>query len=820
MPGNIPETGPAAGHCPDCGAELPSGLPQGLCSRCALQGALVLEGEPAIHSATCRTCHAEAPAANLVNGLCTNCLLAAMRQLKRDAVDGPVPAPSPEPGSLRAVVGERIGRYKILQQIGEGGCGVVFLAEQAEPIRRKVALKVIKLGMDTKSVIARFEAERQALALMDHPNIARVLDAGATETGRPYFVMELVRGVKLTDYCDQQRLSTRARLELFVQVCHAVQHAHQKGIIHRDLKPSNILVTLHDGVPVPKVIDFGIAKATSGQHLTNQTLFTALEQFVGTPAYMSPEQAEMRSLDIDTRSDIYSLGVLLYELLTGRTPFDADALLAAGVEGMRRTIRERDPLKPSTRVDTLAGAEQATVADCRQTEPGKLARRLRGDLDWIVMKAMEKDRAQRYETANGLALDLLRHLHDEPIRARPVGQIERIRRWCRRKPLAASFVATLALALASSIGLLIRVNHEKNKQVLLVEQLRESERANNVLLNRTIGMIQDNLESMWESRDRRPMLLSAEDIAALEQVAPVPVTNQLTLTRLKMGLIVEESPAARLRLFAHALRELETQVGLTLGREVRVDVELYKFAEDFTADLCAGKVDFGRMAALPYLRARRTSTPPIPLAIPLVSSKPSLFFTRTNAGILSLGDIRGRRVAFGDTNATVSYRGQIRLLESGITAAVLDRYDFLDATLEFADEALEVGVSNALSRIGYLHSHAQVIESVLSGRYDVGVAREKAFRIHQARGLAAIPGSGFDSSRNLVVASPMLKPDLAAALIRAWTGLRGHWLEKLPDQSPGFQEFRPETYADEDRWLDRVTGAFPPKPSPPRVSVP
>jgi serine/threonine protein kinase len=235
--------------------------------------------------------------------------------------------------------GDKIGRYKLLQQIGEGGCGVVHMAEQEEPVRRRVALKVIKLGMDTKQVIARFEAERQALALMDHPNIAKVLDAGATETGRPYFVMELVRGVKITDFCDESQLSTQERLKLFIQVCQAIQHAHQKGVIHRDIKPSNILVTVNDGVPVPKVIDFGIAKATQGR-LTDRTLFTAFEQFIGTPAYMSPEQAVMTSLDVDTRGDIYSLGVLLYELITGRTPFDQKELLAAGLDGMRRRSRE------------------------------------------------------------------------------------------------------------------------------------------------------------------------------------------------------------------------------------------------------------------------------------------------------------------------------------------------------------------------------------------------------------------------------------------------------------------------------------------------
>ena len=310
-------------------------------------------------------------------------------------LESPAAVPTGPGGTVRLPAtpteksGDRIGRYKLLQQIGEGGCGVVYMAEQTEPVHRRVALKVIKLGMDTKQVIARFEAERQAVALMDHPNIAKVLDAGATDTGRPYFVMELVRGIKITDYCDQNNLSTRERLDLFIQVCQAIQHAHQKGVIHRDIKPSNILVTVNDGVPVPKVIDFGIARATQGR-LTDKTLFTAFEQFIGTPAYMSPEQAVMTSLDIDTRSDIYSLGVLLYELLTGKTPFDANTLLQSGLDAMRRTIREVEPPKPSARLSTMLDAERTTTASHRQTEPPKLIHLLRGDLDWIVMKCLEK----------------------------------------------------------------------------------------------------------------------------------------------------------------------------------------------------------------------------------------------------------------------------------------------------------------------------------------------------------------------------------------------------------------------------------------------
>jgi serine/threonine protein kinase len=324
----------------------------------------------------------------------------------------------PANGTIEEQPGDRIGRYKLLQKIGEGGCGVVYMAEQEEAVRRRVALKVIKLGMDTKAVIARFEAERQALARMEHPNIARVLDAGATQSGRPYFVMELVRGLKITEYCDQSNLSTEQRLDLFVKVCQAIQHAHQKGIIHRDIKPSNILITLHDGQPVPKVIDFGIAKATHGR-LTDATLFTAFEQFIGTPAYVSPEQAEMSGLDIDTRSDIYSLGVLLYELLTGRTPFDTSQLMDAGLDEMRRRIREQEPPRPSHRLRTLNDSDRTTVARRRGTDAPRLTLQLRGDLDWIVMRCLEKDRARRYETANGLATDIQRHLRNEPVTARP-----------------------------------------------------------------------------------------------------------------------------------------------------------------------------------------------------------------------------------------------------------------------------------------------------------------------------------------------------------------------------------------------------------------
>ena len=383
-------------------------------------------------------------------------------------------------------LGTRISHYKLLQKIGEGGGGVVYMAEQEEPVRRRVALKIIKLGMDTKNVIARFEAERQALAMMDHTNIARVFDAGATETGRPYFVMELVRGVKITEYCDQNNLDTRQRLDLFIQICHAIPHAHQKGIIHRDIKPTNVLVTLHDGVPVPKVIDFGIAKATEVR-LTDKTLFTAYEQIIGTPAYMSPEQAEMSGLDIDTRSDIYSLGVLIYELLTGRTPFDPKKLLQHGLDEMRRTLREQEPQRPSTMITTLQGTELTMTAEHRRSEPPKLISLLRGDLDWIVMKALEKDRRHRYETANGLAMDIQRYLSSEPVAARPPSRLYRFQKLVRRNKIV--FAAGGAVTAALIIGLgastrLFFMEKAARQRAVAAEWQAELARANEAQLRR------------------------------------------------------------------------------------------------------------------------------------------------------------------------------------------------------------------------------------------------------------------------------------------------------------------------------------------------
>ncbi|MGO9113752.1 MAG: protein kinase domain-containing protein, partial [Thermoguttaceae bacterium] len=391
---------------------------------------------------------------------------------------------SPPPGIATASdmppIAERpgtiIGRYKLLEEIAEGGMGVVYKAEQQDPVQRTVALKILKPGMDTRQVIARFEAERQALALMDHPNVAHVFDAGTTESGRPYFVMELIEGSPLTDYCDQQRLSTRQRLELFVQVCQAVQHAHQKGVIHRDLKPSNVLVSELGGAPMPKIIDFGIAKAVHRQP-GEAALTTGHGLMIGTPLYMSPEQTGTGGLDVDTRSDIYSLGVILYELLTGRTPFNDERMQEAGYDEIRRMIREEEPPRPSSRISTLGEAAAVTVSTCRQTELVKLGRLLRGDLDWIVMRALEKDPARRYQTSADLAQDIHRHLANEPVEARPPSLADRAAKWTHRhRPLVASAVILLILSTIGSLVstlLIAGAYREKNLQLTATEKAEQ-----------------------------------------------------------------------------------------------------------------------------------------------------------------------------------------------------------------------------------------------------------------------------------------------------------------------------------------------------------
>ncbi len=432
------------------------------------------------------------------------------------AGDGVAPGPAATVEALPALEqpGTVIGPYRLMEQVGEGGMGLVFVAEQQQPVRRKVALKVLKPGMDTRQVVARFEAERQALALMDHPNIARVFDGGTTPAGRPYFVMELVKGLPITAFCDQNNLPVSERLGLFVAVCQAVQHAHQKGVIHRDLKPSNVLVVSHDGTPVAKVIDFGIAKAV-GQHLTDKTIYTQFAQLIGTPLYMSPEQAGQSGLDVDTRSDIYSLGVLLYELLTGTTPFDPERLRAAGYDELRRIIREEEPPRPSTRLSTL-GQAATTVSAQRRSDPRRLSQLCRGELDWIVMKALEKDRNRRYESASAFAADVQRYLHDEPVLACPPSAWYRFRKFARRnrgRLTAAAVVGVALLVAVGGIGWAVRDRAAVAEQVAHDKAARQDKlegRINEALQETEAEYERDNLPEARARIQRIDALLASD----------------------------------------------------------------------------------------------------------------------------------------------------------------------------------------------------------------------------------------------------------------------------------------------------------------------
>jgi hypothetical protein len=449
-------------------------------------------------------------------------------------------------------IGTRIGRYRLLEKIGEGGCGTVYLAEQEEPVRRMVALKIIKLGMDTKSLVARFVAERQALALMDHPNIARALDAGATETGRPYFVMELVRGEKITDYCDQQKLDLRRRLALFIQICHAVQHAHQKGIIHRDIKPSNILVTAHDGAPMPKVIDFGIAKVITGERLEDNTIFTACEQFIGTPAYMSPEQAQKDRMDIDTRSDIYSLGVLLHELLTGHTPFDGKELMKSGMENLQRTLLEKEPARPSAMLAALSADDLASVARTRGVEPDRLIGLLRGDLDWIVIKTLEKDRSRRYETAHELALDVQSYLNGDAVLATPPARMYLLQKMIRRNKVTFAAGAAVLAALCLGLGLSTWFFFQERQARKEAEMDRAS-------------------EEKWRARDQASKFIeqASEDLDSGKFVEAAALAREIPSNSLPSSL--QAAQVFRNIVAGYALQQQWTNAGLYLSGLVQID---------------------------------------------------------------------------------------------------------------------------------------------------------------------------------------------------------------------------------------------------------
>ncbi len=733
--------------CPECGNERPRGVPAGLCPSCGLAG--VLE---------------EAPV----------------------AVDA-------ETFSQRS-----FGDYELLEEIARGGMGVVYRARQRS-LNRIVAVKMLLSGLHAEfDTIRRFRAEAVAAGSLKHPNIVPIHEVGEYE-GQRFIVMDYVAGGNMARYA-RKPLPPRRAAELLVTITTAIHYAHEHRVLHRDLKPSNILM---DDSGQPHVTDFGLAKGLETSlgdeeleenHATSVLRLqrTADGQILGSPAYMPPEQADGRRGGVGRWSDVYSLGAMLYHLLTGKPPFEGRSV----TDTLNRVLN-----------DEVVSPRRRNAAVPR-------------DLETICLKCLEKDPLRRYQTARELAEDLGRYLQYEPVRARPVGYSEKTWRWCRRNPLATAFVLTLCAALSFSLWLLERVNDERRKQESLSKGLIAEENKTRELRKEQMKITEEAMDDLWANRAKRSMDVKSSTIAAMADVPVLTVTNPATLVQWTMGVAAQDRPAGRVRNHALLVSELEARASQRLGREVRVNIRLYKFKEDFIADLYARKVHFGRIAALPFIRSRQTQPALITLAMPTTSSKLCLFFTRTNAGIRSFQEIHGRRVAFGDTNATLSYWGQILLMKNGLHATNLAGFDYLDSTLEFEEDVLETGVSNALSRISYLHSHAQVIESVLEGRYDVGVARLKAFQIHQSRGLVAIPGTEFESSRNLFVAQPGLDPEFVQTLTDVLTSLEGHWLEALPDASPGFQPVNPKAYAEEEKWLNLINTVFPPKPSPPHIPVP
>ena len=739
----------------------------------------------------CAECDSELPRGT-PKGLCPNC---ALRDAFASDVDTKPAAPEVDP---TADLPRSFGDYELLEEIARGGMGIVYKARQ-KSLDRIVAVKMLLAGSQADfDTIRRFRVEAVAAGSLKHPHIVPIHEVGRHE-GQRFIVMDYVAGGNLARQA-RKPLPPRRAAELLATIASAIQYAHQHRVLHRDLKPSNILL---DESGQPQVTDFGLAKGLetslgeegpADDHATMVMYEQRTEdgQVLGSPAYMPPEQADGRLGGVGRWSDIYSLGAMLYHLLTGRPPFEG----ASVTDTLHRVLHEQ-------------------VVSPRRRNPA-----VPRDLETICLKCLEKDPMRRYRTAQELAEDLARYLRHEPVQARPVGRPEKAWRWCRRNPMATAFVLTLCVALGLSLWLLEKVNQERKKQKALADEVMQREAESQGLRKEQMQMTEEAMNDLWANRERRSMDVKSATIAAMADMPVLTVTNPAALVSWFMGVSAQDQPAASVRQHALLVSKLEVRASQRLGREVRVNIRLYKFQEDFLADLYAGKAHFGRIAALPFVRSRKIQPALLPLAIPTTSSKLSVFITRTNAGIRSVQDIRGRRFAFGDTNSTISYWAQIKLAEQGIAATNLASYDFLDSTLEFEEDVHEIGLSNALSRIGYLHSHAQVIENILNGRHEVGVARFKAFLIHQSRGLVAIPGTEFESSRNVFVGSPGLAPEFVRTLIEAITSLEGNWLEALPDQATGYEAVRTNAFKSEEQWLDRIETAFPPKPGPPLIPVP
>ncbi len=670
-------------------------------------------------------------------------------------------------------VGARVGSYELLAEIGRGGMGIVYRARLTEG-GPDVAVKLICSGAwATPTQVLRFEREADAAAKLNHPNIVRVLEVGCHD-GVPYLSMELVDGSPLSAEAARwapQEINRRVAQNVAC-LARAVHYAHERGVLHRDLKPANVLI---DREGQPHLTDFGLAKA-----IEDEGSLTRTSEQLGTPGYMAPEQARGGVSTVAT--DVHGLGAVFYELLTGQPPFRGHSSFQT-----LRQVMEENPAEPRT---------------------------LRPDVDpslsVICRRCLEKEPRHRYASAADLALDLERWLRGEAISARSVGAVSRGARWARRNPVGATLIGTLCLGLAVALGLLQQVRREKAKQTALAAELRIANQEFSQLLGRAVNMVRENLETLWANQERRSMLVSSDEIAALANRPVAPAANKSTVARYTLGLMAEELPTSRAQRHADLLAFFEERLGHALGRPARIDVRFYKFVRDCREDLCAGRIDFARLGALPYLRSRAEVPGLQPLAVPVAPPKIAVFFTRADSGIKSFSDLVGRRIAFGETNSTVSFRAQMELAQHGLSVTNLAGYEFLDASLEFAEEVRDLGFDEALKRIGYLHSHAQVIEGVLNGKFDAGMAAFRAFQINHSRGLAAIPETEFVASRPVWAGRAGLSSEVSASLRDAMLSLRGEpWLALLPDRPSSYEVVTKDTFAVEAQWLEQVLTLFP-----------
>ncbi|MBL9170436.1 MAG: protein kinase [Verrucomicrobiales bacterium] len=740
----------------------------------------------------CQRCNASLVGQS-VGGLCANCLLKlAFQSTPFESVErhGTLSDPGAPPPAAAAgaepVRSRPFGDFELLELVGRGGMGVVYKAYQRS-LKRMVALKMVSNHQDASyDTVARFSIEAAATAKLTHPNIVPIYQIGDLE-GQPFFSMKLVNGTSLArrradfglvDSAKKSisKESSRQRQEviamLLAKVARAVHYAHQHGIVHRDLKPNNILI---DAEGEPHLTDFGIAKL-----LESDDALTGTNDVLGTPAYMAPEQASGKAVSF--AADIYSLGAILYELLTGRVPFQGKTPLDT-----LRKVAEEEPLPPVT----LNGAADVELAA-------------------ICLKCLEKDRSLRYESALSLAEDLERWTRGESVQAKQAGPWVRAFRWTRRNPVGATLIVTLCAGLMGALGLLTMVSAEKDKTAAVLKDVERAGQTNAQLLSLTVSMLHEQLEGLWLSTDRRVLHISSEQLAALSGFPIATVAKGSSVERLAFGLAANESPVSDSQKYSLLLAHLERELTERRGRPVRIDLKIFKFKEDRTAALLTNGVHFARMGDIYYLRTKEKHPELDALVLPRSKLKTAVFFTRTNSGIKSLVDLKGRRLAFGDSVSGITFWGQAKLAEAGITGSDLKEYVCLESRSEFIEEVHELGYEAAVRRRGWLHSTADVIEDVVRGRYDAGVTSLRGFENHKNRGLVQIGDSHFERSPNPWVGSRHLSVELARDLTAVLTRLENApFLLLVPGRPSGFEPITPLSFSAVRKAMSRMEGLFP-----------